>query len=158
PLQLAEVAFEQPLQLPSDAAVRLQMVVQPTAADGLRRFTIASRTVPDGAGSGHAWLHHVAGRIQPAGPHAGSQRGLSAPDVSRARCTDEVDLPGVYATLAAAGIDFGPSFRRLEQGRRGPRSAVGRLASSARSPYLLHPALLDAALQTVALLGEAPAG
>ena len=156
PVQLAEVAFEQPLQLPSDAAVRLQMVVQPTAADGSRRFTIASRTVPDGGGSGHAWLHHVAGRIEPAG--TGENSELLAPDVSRARCTDEVDLPGMYETLAAAGIDFGPSFRRLEEGRRGPRSAVGRLAESARSPYLLHPALLDAALQTVALLGEAPAG
>jgi hypothetical protein len=63
----------------------------------------------------------------------------------------------VYARLAAAGVEFGAAFRGLVEGWSAPRTALARLADPPAAPYVLHPALLDAALQSVALPGDAPA-
>lgn len=155
--RLADVRFVRPLALDAHKPVRLQLVLHPVGEDGSRDFTIASAAT----GERHVpWERHVTGRVvdgtaepAPTAPDAGEE--LAA---LRERCEEEADLPAVYAGLTALGIDYGPSFRLLEQGHRTTTTAVGRLTRRPAAGHLLHPAVLDAAFHTAALPADAPEG
>ncbi|MEU9703552.1 SDR family NAD(P)-dependent oxidoreductase [Streptomyces sp. NPDC047981] len=74
-----------------------------------------------------------------------------------ARCPDRRSGHDLYAAFAAAGIEYGPSFRALEEVRHGADEALGVLtlppARAAEVPGRpLHPVALDAALQAVSAL------
>ncbi|SDZ25801.1 rifamycin polyketide synthase modules 4, 5 and 6 [Amycolatopsis xylanica] len=139
---LVDVQFVRPLALDPEKPVRLQLVLRPAG-----EFTIASS-------AGEGWERHVSGRVETSGEELSDLRL----DAVRAECADEVDLPAVYAGLSARGIEYGPVFRALEQGKRGPKTAVGRLESRSAPGYLVHPAILDAAFHTAVLPGDAPTG
>ncbi|MFK0225306.1 HAD-IIIC family phosphatase [Streptomyces sp. NPDC090303] len=157
-VRLTGVRFEQPLPLDADTPVRLQLVLR-TGGDGTGgRFTIASRTPGDGDRPTH-WVRHVSGDLD-SGP--GTTASTTAPDVTPAalweRCTEQVDVAGVYAALTTAGIDYGPAFRGLTEGRRGPTEALAGLARVPRAGHRVHPAVLDSAFHAAALPGDAPDG
>ncbi|MEU9206408.1 SDR family NAD(P)-dependent oxidoreductase [Streptomyces sp. NPDC048415] len=152
-VRLADVRFTRPLRLEEDRPVRLQLALRP-AQDGFRDFTIAS-TVSGARGT--PWERHVTGRVAVSAAEPASDAGES-PAALRERCDEEVDLSGVYAQLAALGIDYGPAFRGLDQGHRTDSAALGRLAQRPAAGHLLHPAVLDAAFHTAALPGNAPEG
>ncbi|MEU6065583.1 SDR family NAD(P)-dependent oxidoreductase [Streptomyces sp. NPDC047082] len=149
-VRLAEVAFVQPLRLDEERPVRLQLVLR-AAENGFRDFTVAS------AAKGERWERHVTGRlaVADAGTEADQDEDLPA---LRERCAERVDIPAVYAGLAALGIDYGPFFRGLEEGHRTDAAAVGRLAAKPAAGHLLHPAVLDAAFHSAALPANAPQG
>ncbi len=147
-VHLAEVLFEQPLRLDPERPVRLQLVLRP-GDDGDRSFTISSAS-PVGR---PRWERHVSGRVVPAGAEVPADLSLAA---VREQCADEVDPASVYAGLSARGIDYGPVFRGLERGQRGPAAAAGRLAARATAGHLVHPAVLDAAFHAAGLPGEMP--
>ncbi|MFJ3307065.1 SDR family NAD(P)-dependent oxidoreductase [Streptomyces sp. NPDC086549] len=148
-VRLADVAFVQPLRLAEERPVRLQLVLRP-AEDGFRDFTIAS------AATGERWERHVTGRVAVApGPETYDGESVAA---LRERCAERVDMPSVYAGLAALGIDYGPLFRGLEEGHRTDAAALGRLAARPAAGHLLHPAVLDAAFHSAALPANAPEG
>ncbi|MFD8383026.1 SDR family NAD(P)-dependent oxidoreductase [Streptomyces sp. NPDC059679] len=152
PVRLAGVEFEAPLRLAAEAPVRLQLVLRPEE-DGVRSFTIASTALNERRPT---WIRHVRGLVAHTddGPGAADERFAALRD----RCAEAVDMAGVHTGLAALGIDYGPAFRHLAEGRRSDVAALGRLAELPASGHLLHPALLDAAFQTAALPGDAPAG
>lgn len=161
-VQLTGVRFEQPLRLDAGTPVRLQLVVQAGADDdGVRSFTIASRTSGDRR---RPWVRHVSGGFtgDTAAAAPGTTASATAPRLTpaalRERCPERVDVAAVYAALAAAGIDYGPAFRGLTEGLRGPSEALGRLAHVPGAGHLLHPAVLDSAFHTAALPGNAPGG
>ncbi|WP_079178331.1 type I polyketide synthase [Streptomyces mangrovisoli] len=150
-VHLDDIRFLQPLRLAAERPVRLQLVLRP-AVDGAREFTVAART------DGTPWTRHVTGRAlvpttesEPAAP----PRPVAA---LRDACADPVDLAAVYTRLTALGIDYGPAFRGLEEAARTGTAALARLAERPGAGHLLHPALLDAALHTTALPGDAPQG
>ncbi|WP_434976555.1 SDR family NAD(P)-dependent oxidoreductase, partial [Streptomyces puniciscabiei] len=155
-VQLTETEFVQPLRMDPERPVRLQLVLRP-ARDGFRSFTVAS--APAGERRPR-WEHHVSGRIAVSGeqPPADARPDAVRLAAVREQCTQDVDLPAVYAGLTALGIDYGPAFRGLEQGRRGRSAALARLAARPAAGHLLHPAVLDAAFHTAALPGDAPEG
>ncbi|MFE4819063.1 SDR family NAD(P)-dependent oxidoreductase [Streptomyces sp. NPDC056704] len=152
-VRLADIRFVQPLPLDVDRPVRLQLVLSP-AEDGFRDFTIASTPA---AGHGAPWQRHVSGRLAVTEETAAADDEERL-DAVRERCDEQVDLAAVYAGLAALGIDYGPAFRGLEEGRRTEATALGRLARTPTAGHLLHPAVLDAAFHTAALPGGAPEG
>ncbi|WP_078973657.1 type I polyketide synthase [Streptomyces sp. MMG1533] len=147
-VRLADVRFVQPLCLDPETPVRLQLVLHP-AENGFRDFTVAS------AATGARWERHVLGRVALTAPVEGPGEDLAA---WRERCDEKADLPAVYAGLTALGIDYGPAFRALEEGRRTADAALGRLTRRPADGHLLHPAVLDAAFHTAALPGDAPQG
>ncbi|HEX3882034.1 MAG TPA: SDR family NAD(P)-dependent oxidoreductase [Stellaceae bacterium] len=64
----------------------------------------------------------------------------------------EVDAPALYRLAAGLGLDYGPNFRTVTRiAIMGPDEAIVDLDPSAIEPpldlYLVHPALLDGALQ-----------
>ncbi|MCX7293774.1 SDR family NAD(P)-dependent oxidoreductase, partial [Janthinobacterium sp.] len=79
---------------------------------------------------------------------------------SRARCQWALPAGAVYyAGFAQLGLDYGPAFRALEQMHGSADEVVARLrlpsgAAAQAQGFVLHPSLLDAALQAVAGLGD----
>jgi polyketide synthase PksN len=71
----------------------------------------------------------------------------------------EIGADAVYAAYHAMGMRFGPAHRAVERIARGESEALARLALPAAAgtggDYVLHPALLDGALQSaVGLIGD----
>ena len=69
-----------------------------------------------------------------------------------------VDVSSMYETLSGVGLQYGASFRGLRSLSRGVDEALGRVQlseSTSVEGYGLHPALLDAALQTSVAMATA---
>ncbi|MEV6325384.1 SDR family NAD(P)-dependent oxidoreductase [Nocardia sp. NPDC051787] len=74
--------------------------------------------------------------------------GASRADILR-RCPDHLAGADFYALLAAAGLPYGPAFRRVVDVRVGEREALVTLSDpdTDAGPGMVHPVLLDAAFQ-----------
>ncbi|WP_455711584.1 SDR family NAD(P)-dependent oxidoreductase [Streptomyces bottropensis] len=152
--RLDELVIHAPLPLP-EAGVSLQLSVDAEDADGTRPFTIHAR--PDDS-PGSPWTHHATGVLAPAPPTAPAPDTAAWPPPG-ARL---VPLDDFYAATAEAGLDYGPAFQGLTE----LWQADGVLHAKVVLPddpehggppagsgdgHTLHPALLDAALQPLAL-------
>ncbi|MGZ8218567.1 SDR family NAD(P)-dependent oxidoreductase, partial [Methylomagnum sp.] len=78
-------------------------------------------------------------------------------DAIRARCPRAWNPEEIYGLFRAHGFEYGPGFQVLAELWSGPGEALARLALPAAyrgvaGRYGLHPALLDGALQSVAVL------
>ncbi|MFE3445793.1 type I polyketide synthase [Nocardia sp. NPDC059180] len=107
------------------------------------RFLIRSRSA-----TGTAWTVHASGR---------TLTGSHEPTVVRVPVIEvgiDVDLAMFYSGLAAAGLQYGPSFQRVTSVRVGKDAVVASVDGSiaADSGHLAHPAVVDAAMQCAALL------
>jgi len=157
---LEDVVISEAMLLPAaaDRLVRVG-VTQPEA--GLAVVEVRSRAHE--AEGEAAWRLHASGRVR------ATEIALSsvpeALEAIRARCRTEIQVEPQYEALRQAGIDFGPSFRGLVGLWAGDGEALGRVrlpeaAAQGTDGYRLHPALLDACLQTLGgalKRGDAPA-
>ncbi|MGI5500429.1 type I polyketide synthase [Lentzea sp. CA-135723] len=142
---LDELTLRAPLVLPSHGGVQLQLAVAEADQSGRRTFTVSSR--PDDG----TWTRHASGVLAPAGSAAAADLTEWPPANA-----EEVDLTGSYDALAAAGLHYGPVF----QGLRGVWRDGETVYAEASLPegtdvtgFGLHPALLDAALHSLAHSG-----
>ncbi|MFB7469405.1 SDR family NAD(P)-dependent oxidoreductase [Kitasatospora sp. NPDC056184] len=153
-----ELTLQAPLAVPEHGAT-VQVNVQEPDADGLRRFTVHSRTRRDDRAGDSAWTRHATGILA---PEAAAEPGADLVQWPPAGAVPIESADG-YERLADEGYRYGPAFRGLRAAwRRGeelyaevalPETGTAR-ADAAR--YGLHPALLDAALH-VQLLADLPA-
>ncbi|MFE2042420.1 SDR family NAD(P)-dependent oxidoreductase, partial [Streptomyces sp. NPDC059477] len=154
---LAELALEVPLVLPPDDGVRVQVAVGPPDPSGARTVDVYARA--ESLPADTPWTLHASGL-------------LTATDLAGAPGTrldtwppedaEPLDTGGLYARHAAAGLEYGPVFQALTAAwRRG-----GELFAEVRLPerpaadaprFGLHPAAFDAALHSLALLGDGSA-
>jgi len=144
-----ELTLEAPLVLSGGGAVRVQVRVE-GEEDGRRVFAVHSR--PDGAEAG--WTRHATGTLTvgEAAPAGFDFTAWPPPGAA------VVPTEGLYERLAEAGYEYGPTFQGLRAAwRRGdevfaevalPESGTG---DGEASGFVLHPALLDAALHVNAL-------
>ncbi len=151
PQGLENVALQEAMFVPASGSRTVQLVAR--ASDpGNSSFSISSR-----ADTG-AWTSHVTGTMCTI--DAEGAASPSSLDEIRARCTQPVTSAEHYDALAARGLEYGPAFRGITaiQRRDGEAIAHLRLPASAASSvdFSIHPALLDAALQTLA--ATMPAG
>ncbi|GLF98832.1 SDR family NAD(P)-dependent oxidoreductase [Streptomyces yaizuensis] len=153
--RVGELVLEQPLVLPGDDAVRIQVAAAP-AADGTHTLRIHSRAedATDGAG----WTRHASGVLSagPLAPPAGPAGGPWPPPGA-----ESVDIGDLYPRLADAGYAYGPAFRGLkgvwrDGGTLLAEAGLDREHRADAGRFVLHPALLDAVLH--ALLAQAPTG
>ncbi|MFF0454138.1 SDR family NAD(P)-dependent oxidoreductase [Nocardia africana] len=107
------------------------------------RFLIRSRSA-----TGTAWTVHASGRTL-TGSH--EQTTVDVPEIE---IGIDVDPAMFYTGLAAAGLQYGPSFRRVTSVRVGRDVVVATVdgAIAADSGHLAHPAVVDAAMQCAAML------
>ncbi|MCK9898383.1 type I polyketide synthase, partial [Frankia sp. AgB32] len=166
---LDELVVEAPLVLPTRGAVAIQVTVAAPDETGRRPVTVHSQPDTDAADADAAtWTRHAEGTLAPGGATAAADD----PDLAELAelawppaTADAVDLSEAYATLAAAGLGYGPAFQGLRAAwRDGDRLyAEVTLPASQAEPagaFGLHPALLDAAFHPAALdrLADTPAG
>jgi acyl transferase domain-containing protein/surfactin synthase thioesterase subunit/acyl carrier protein len=144
--EVTAMVFTSPLRLLEREAERVQILL---TEEGSRAslYSQAANAPP------HApWkLHATAslGRVTEARP---SRLDLTA---LRLRCAEPLDVAETYGALTRAGLDYGRSFQGLKRLWRGDGEALAEAelpVGLAAEGYGLHPALLDAALQVVAVL------
>ncbi len=155
-VQLQSLQIHQPLVLAEDgAAATLQLLLAPEG-DAAASFRILSREKlqPDAA----IWRLHAAGRISPLLATADAHDV----DTTAMGTQPSVDIPKFYQACLASGLHYGPAFQGLRQLNVGPDDAIAEVALPSPlipevDQYTLHPALLDACLQSVgSLLHEQP--
>ncbi|KAL9626525.1 MAG: hypothetical protein Q9204_007235, partial [Flavoplaca sp. TL-2023a] len=102
-------------------------------------FTIASH-------NGQTWVKHCVGQVS-AGPNQPAQIE------DNGRLARKLEKKKVFDTLAKAGMEYGPRFQRLKDITAGTvdRTAASNLTRELNGDedhYHLHPAVIDAALQS----------
>jgi acyl transferase domain-containing protein/surfactin synthase thioesterase subunit/acyl carrier protein len=148
---LANVQYREALVLPEAGRRIVQSILTPIdAATAELRLASIEADAADG------WRTHMVGMAR---QDASDQRGGDVPaalDQARRRCSASVSADLYYKTLHGVGLQYGPSFRAIEELWRGAGEALTRVRLP---PHLavgpaqaLHPALLDACLHVYPLL------
>ncbi|MFP5392868.1 MAG: SDR family NAD(P)-dependent oxidoreductase, partial [Gammaproteobacteria bacterium] len=143
-LSLCNVAWVQPIQVSTPRTVHIGVY---PAEGGQVDVEIYSES-EDGV------IVHSQGAAMPC---AAPQNVRLDVDALRGACAEAL-MPAAecYAAYRAMGIDYGPSHQAIEQVHVGPKQVLARLAlpaglAATAAQFVLHPALLDGALQ--ALIG-----
>jgi phthiocerol/phenolphthiocerol synthesis type-I polyketide synthase C len=148
PFQLNNVRFIEALPLPASQPVATQLTLTNEPPDQAA-FEIAALS----DGPTREWTRHAGGHVtfgRDAAPNPGELMAL------RQRCSQEMDAAAFYDSLARRQLNYGPVFQRITALRRGDGQALAQLdVLPPDNTYCLHPALVDAALQT--LVAAAPA-
>ncbi|WP_432280756.1 type I polyketide synthase [Streptomyces luomodiensis] len=145
--RLEELTLETPLLVPQDGATHLQVTVAEPDDNGVRTLTVYSRA--EDAPDDQPWLRHATGLV---GPGAATPESPDTPWPPAGAAP--ADLDGLYERFAEAGLGYGPSFRGLSAAWRQGAEVLAevRLPSGADvDGFVLHPALLDAALHAMSL-------
>ncbi|MER7989246.1 SDR family NAD(P)-dependent oxidoreductase [Streptomyces noursei] len=170
---LDELVLTAPLPLPPAGALALQVKV--AGADDAGRRAVSFHSRPHTAAGEEPWLRNAVGTLSPAPPPtdgeaAGAVPRPHAPWPPEAAVPLPTDDPegGPYEQLAADGLRYGPAFRGMRAAWRHGEELYAEIAlpEAARAPrpepdgpdFVLHPALLDAALHALALDGRVTNG
>ncbi|MEU0539185.1 type I polyketide synthase [Nocardia sp. NPDC005978] len=150
--QVEKLTMYTPVTLPAEGAIHLQVVVGELVKPGRRSVAIYSRPEDkDGAPGQSQWSLHADGHLTavPRTEDTDTQGLELWPPVGAVQAME----PGpAYETLAALGYQYGPVFQGMKAvWRRGDdifaEVALPDAVADA-DKYGLHPALLDAAMQT----------
>ncbi|NRN71450.1 Polyketide synthase subunit [Kibdelosporangium sp. 4NS15] len=154
-VRIADLTLESPLVVPDHGGVHIQVVVADADASGRMPMSISAR--PANASAEEKWTRHATGVLTTERQEArklgwaGADGGPWPPPGAAA-----VSAGRLYDKLAEAGFRYGPAFR----GVTGVWSLAGDLFAEVRLPdeartgddgFVLHPALLDAALHPIGL-------
>jgi acyl transferase domain-containing protein/acyl-CoA synthetase (AMP-forming)/AMP-acid ligase II/acyl carrier protein len=144
--RLEDLALRALMDVGADEPRTVQLALA-LGAEATASFQVFSRPA-DGSAD---WTLHATGSLR--GGTERQRRVLFLEDV-RERCPDAVSAAAHYAAMEARGLDYGPSFRGVEQRWRGGREAIARIrlpdAVGDGPRHLVHPALLDACFQVLA--------
>ncbi|MEX5637329.1 SDR family NAD(P)-dependent oxidoreductase [Parafrankia sp. FMc2] len=171
--QVEDLILEAPIVLASTGAVRVQVALTGEEGSDRRTLTIHSRhddVDGDAAGTGstgstddadsavRGWRRHASGTVTSTDASVtGPETGRSAGPVAwRPADAAPIDLDHLYARLADADYGYGPAFGGLRAAWRADGAVFAEISppeqlATAPDGFLLHPALLDAALHTIAL-------
>ncbi|UGQ12399.1 SDR family NAD(P)-dependent oxidoreductase [Yinghuangia sp. ASG 101] len=157
---LADFTLEAALGIPEQGAIQVHVVVGPAddAGDGSRVVAVHARPDP-GTGpevdAGADWRRHAVGRLVTGVAPPAAEPPTAWPPPHAA----PIPVADVYRELADTGFGYGPVFRGLAgawRDRADDRTAYAevRLPDDADTTgFGIHPALWDAALHTVFVLG-----
>ncbi|AWW42211.1 type I polyketide synthase [Streptomyces cadmiisoli] len=151
--RLDQLLLSAPLVFPARGGVQLQVVVGEADGAGRRAVEVYSRRERE-AGSGEgAWTLNAQGSLAPAGTVEGEGEG-EVLAVWPPAGAQEVPLEGAYERLAEIGYQYGPAFQGLKRAWRGEGEVFAEVVlpdgpNAEAGRFLLHPALLDAALHTL---------
>ena len=143
---VVDVRIDEPLRLDDEHATVVQTIVD---GDG-EAVEVSSLSAAD-----DRWRCHARGRLlaapEPPPPAPGARDEL---DLARSRCREPIDGADYYEVLRGVGVDYGPTFRRLERAVRRDGEVVATLRAPERdgdATAAIHPALADACLQALGL-------
>ncbi|MGH3373760.1 MAG: acyltransferase domain-containing protein, partial [Actinoallomurus sp.] len=150
-----DLALQAPLALSPSGGVRVQVMVGSAGPDGRRDVRVYSRPGDDDGRCADApWVCHAIGVLGPEPAVSSGEASEAWPPAG----AQPIDLDGFYERAAAAGYEYGPAFQGLRAVWRDGADvlAEAELPEAAGEPggFGIHPALLDAALQSALLLVE----
>ncbi|MEW1754737.1 type I polyketide synthase [Streptomyces angustmyceticus] len=148
---LEELTLQAPLVVPEDGTVQLQLTVGEADESGRRPLSVHARPATRPEDEEAPWTRHAEGTLADGPPETGAPDDLTAWPPPGA---DPVDVSDLYERTAANGFAYGPAFRGLHAAWRRGEEVFAEVALPEQyrdSGFVLHPALLDAALHTVAL-------
>ncbi|WP_407706883.1 SDR family NAD(P)-dependent oxidoreductase [Streptomyces phaeochromogenes] len=144
-----ELTIEAPLVFSQRDAVVIQVVVGAPERSGARSVAVYSRgeNVPD-----EPWLRHAGGVVVPAGEETPEPTISDLVVWPPVRAT-ALPVDGLYERLVEQGFAYGPSFQGLRAAWRRGTDLFAEIvlpteAQTDAAGFGVHPALLDAALQT----------
>ncbi|MFD8607912.1 type I polyketide synthase [Streptomyces sp. NPDC059631] len=162
-----ELTLAAPLLLPGDAADdhAVQLRVRVGAEDGTGRRPVEFHSRPEAAPGAAAppWTRHATGTVGPQDRSADGDDMADGDDTAEAAGAwpppgaVPLDVDELYGLLEARGVAYGPAFRGLRAAWRTPDAIHAEVALPDDVPgtgadgFAVHPALLDAALQTAGL-------
>ncbi|EST35182.1 hypothetical protein N566_17815, partial [Streptomycetaceae bacterium MP113-05] len=145
---LHELTLQAPLTLEPGTPVHLQVTVTPTDDADTHRITLHSR--PAHATPGTQWTHHAEGTTAAPTPSPATPTAAWPPEGA-----DALPVDDLYDELADTGLTYGPAFQGLRAAWRKGDDTYAEITLPTQAGdtdhYTLHPALLDAALHTIAL-------
>ncbi|RSR96830.1 SDR family NAD(P)-dependent oxidoreductase [Streptomyces sp. WAC04189] len=150
-----ELTLHAPLVLPEGTAAALQVVVGTPDAAGRRSVEIHSRPEDRAAGADYSdsWTTHAVGFLSPL---------RAAPEFDLTQWPPPgaapLDVTDAYALLADRGYAYGPAFQGLRAAWRDGDEIYAEVALqpgdvAEAADYIVHPALLDAAMHVDLLDG-----
>ncbi|MFE2530393.1 SDR family NAD(P)-dependent oxidoreductase [Streptomyces sp. NPDC059371] len=150
---LEDLTLEAPLLVPEKGGVAVQVWVGAADGTGRRPLTVHSRPEDD---TDLPWVRHATGFITEGTEGTGAAAAGRALTAWPPAGAEPVDLDGFYDRLAALGLAYGPAFRGLRSAWRAGEEVFAEVAlpdGTDTGSFLLHPALLDAALHAIGLGG-----
>ncbi|MEU5980611.1 SDR family NAD(P)-dependent oxidoreductase, partial [Streptomyces sp. NPDC047315] len=153
--RVEELTLQAPLVLPETGGARIQVAVGAPGADGRCEVSIHARADADGdhATPAGQWTCHATGTLAPASDTVPAPEPGTVWPPTGARA---LDVTGFYERAAESGYGYGPAFQGLRAVWRDGDDLLAEVAlpEAAGDPdgFGVHPALLDAALQTALLL------
>jgi acyl transferase domain-containing protein len=154
PVEVVSLVLQSPLVLPEHGGQRVQAVVG--EEDGRTEVSVYSQRA--GAPAEAEWTLHASGEVRRSSAEAVPRIDLAA---VRARCAEGAEVAQAYEGLASIGLDYGPAFQGLQSLSLGTKEAIAEVSlpegveDAAR--YGIHPALLDAAFQSLYGIARTPA-
>ncbi|MFJ3934709.1 SDR family NAD(P)-dependent oxidoreductase, partial [Streptomyces sp. NPDC090029] len=143
-----ELTFSAPLALPDEGGVQLQVHLEP--ADSGYAVNIYAR--PEDVLDSAPWTLHATGTLLP----APAPRPVT-PEVWPPADATPIPLDTVYERFFERGYSYGPAFQGLRAAWESAEHVFAEVTLSDEADvdrFRLHPALLDAAAQTVLLTGD----
>ncbi|MFI9787624.1 type I polyketide synthase [Kitasatospora sp. NPDC051984] len=152
-----ELTLAAPLLLPDDHAVQLRVRVG--AEDGTGRRPVEFHSRPEAApgAADRPWTRHATGTVGPRDSSADPDDMAGPAGAWPPPGAVPLDVEELYGLLEARGVAYGPAFRGLRAAWRTADAIHAEVARPDGLPgtgadgFGVHPALLDAALQTTGL-------
>ncbi|MFI1919553.1 SDR family NAD(P)-dependent oxidoreductase [Nocardia sp. NPDC020380] len=149
-----ELTLQTPLTVPERCAMRLQVRVGPAGPDGHRLFSVHGRpdqgTATNGWDAEPEWTAYATGTLAPYDNDPDDSIVAWPPAEA-----EPLDTSELYDRFTTVGYHYGPTFRGVRAAWHRDGEVFAEIALPQQRDgdgYLLHPALLDAALQASALL------
>ncbi|MFC9654112.1 SDR family NAD(P)-dependent oxidoreductase, partial [Streptomyces sp. NPDC056937] len=145
-----ELTLEAPLVLPERGGVRVQVGIGVPDESGRRSLTVHARDEDS-----DLWVRHASGVLVGGAETPSAEAGVWPPAGAEA-----VELAGFYDGMADGGFGYGPVFQGLRAAWRKGDEVFAEVAlpdGVEAGGFGLHPALLDASLHAIGLMGEADA-
>jgi acyl transferase domain-containing protein/acyl carrier protein len=151
--RVRSLTLQVPIGLLPQQEVRLQLLVDAAGPDGERALGIYSQTREerDEPSSEADWICHARGVLAPL---RREPRPASLPSTLPPALAQPLPHHDLYARLAERGFQYGPAFRGLTAAYKVAATVYGRTEpleqlQKTAGGFLIHPAVLDAALHTV---------
>jgi acyl transferase domain-containing protein/acyl carrier protein len=149
-----ELTLEAPLWIPEGSEVQLQVSLGPDDGSGRRSVEIFSRSgdgLDEGMDLDEPWVRNAGGLL---GCGQSADRQISVAHWPPEQAL-ELDVEGLYESLAERGLEYGPLFRGVATAWRRGDDVFAEVSlpeghSIDGMGFVLHPALLDASLHALA--------